>query len=352
MGKNAWFVVSDLHLYYKNISSRVDYVGEMRKVRDDLIAIATKYRDRGYRANLLLLGDVFHRSYRNTFLSSYDNNFFILWKRTLGDVYSVVGNHELHYYSSNPFFTLVNKIESEKVRGVTSGMWTPQGLFSTIRIVDRLEDGEVVFHFNHFGTPVSKAEPDKVNVGLFHQEIVNDEIVSMMQQQLGHSIWADTISFDNLRVFDGYSYCFMGHLHQVYGAFKSDSGTVIYYLGSLGRTTSAEVNDSFLERCIPAVIVEDGVFKQVEECSLMLPSRKECLREVEVVEGQHQYVVNKARKEARRYDVQCDNPMDGLLRYFGDNQACTDIVKELLKNPVDSISAGLRFRFNQMIGGI
>lgn len=94
MGKIAWLIVSDLHLYYKKLASRIDYVHEMRAVREMIEKIAIDYKSKGFdKVNMLLLGDVFHRSYQDTFIVGYDIIFFVMWKFYLGDIFSIIGNH-------------------------------------------------------------------------------------------------------------------------------------------------------------------------------------------------------------------------------------------------------------------
>lgn len=348
MGKNAWLIVSDLHLYYKNLSSRIDYVAEMQRVRSKIVRIGERYRSAGWSVGLLLLGDVFHRSYNNTFLSNYDNNFFVMWRQQFGPCFSVVGNHELHYYASNPFFTLVKTIESEKVRQIVKDVWTPRGLLPTIKVIDRLEDGDVVFHFNHYGTPVSKPETGKINVGLFHQDVYNDMILRDAERKAGRVWGADKpVSLD---VVSGYQYCFFGHMHKLYGVYRNEEGGLLYYLASLGRTNSSEVNDECLERCVPVVLVENGSLVSVKEEKFELESRAECVKEEVVQEAKEQYVLQKLRAEARSYAPLDDNPIDGLKQFFIDNPLALAVVNGLLCNPIDEIGTSIKQRF-ESIGG-
>lgn len=350
MAKIAWLLISDLHLYYKNISTRVDYVQEMRKVREDLEKIAINYKSIGYeKVNMILLGDVFHRSYQNTFNTGYDTMFFVMWKEFLGDVFSLVGNHELHYYSSNPFFTLISEIESKKVQQIRSEVWTPQGLLPVIRVPDVVEDGEVVFHFNHYGTEIAKPIEGKVNIGLFHQELVDYQIVQEMEKELGGKVWARTKEFASFKGLEGYQYCFFGHMHKVYGVYKGGE-TYLYYLASLGRTSADEVNDAFLERCVPAVLTENGVLKEVAENKIWLPARSESVQEEVVVETREARERAKVVKAARNYEALSDSPVDGLQNYFAEDVISLKIIDGMLKEPLDEVGIALRAKFRRIVG--
>lgn len=103
MGRNAYLIVTDLHFSYKNLRNRYDYRAEVLDACKFIINLAADYKRKGYTITLLLLGDVFHRSYSDVFNACTDNNFFYMWANTFGEIYSVIGNHELSYYSSNPF---------------------------------------------------------------------------------------------------------------------------------------------------------------------------------------------------------------------------------------------------------
>lgn len=346
MAKTAWLVISDLHLYHKNISSRKDYVGEMNEVCVKIVETAIKYKKSGFDiVNFLLLGDVFHRSYRNTFQTGYDNNFFVMLSQKFGKCYSVIGNHELNFYESNPFFTLVNSIESKKIQSISGKMWTPRGLLPTIHVVDRVDDGEVHFYFNHYGTSVSVPEGKGVNIGLFHQEIVCREIVEDMQQKLHGNIWADTVDFGKLDVFDGYQHCFLGHMHKIYGTWCGDNGCSLHYLASLGRTNVGEVDDGFLERDIPVVLTEDGKFLAVESNTFKLRGVSECLVQIKAEEDAHAREIQKIREYTKTADVFGNDPIENLEMFFCDNAQIIMIMEGLLKSDIDEIGKSLRSRF-------
>lgn len=349
MGRIAWLIVSDLHLYYKNISSHLDYVQEMLDVRQKILNVAIKYRKDGYeKVNLLLLGDVFHRSYTKVDTAVYDSSFFMMWHEKLGECFSVVGNHELSFYKSNPFFSLVRDIESENVTKISNKVWSPNGLLPIIRVVDRLDCGNVSFYFNHNQCGVQKPEPGNVNIGLFHQDIVCKEIVGAMEAKLGSDVFANTIDFDSTDVFSGYNYCFFGHMHKVYGTWQLDSGTVLCYLASLGRTNVSEVNNTFLQRNIPVVKIEGETFTGIDDNFITLPSFEECINPIVAQENKEQYEVTKEKQAARQYVPLQDNPIDGIKQYFAADAKMCQIIDGLLIDEIDPIGRELKNR----LGGI
>lgn len=221
MANNAYLIISDLHDFYKNIENRINYVKEIDVVKQKILEIGIKYREAGWNVNAILLGDVFHRAYQSVDFAILANNYWMLAKKLFTDIYCVLGNHETTYYASNPFYTLVNSIESEKVRKILNKVWQPRGLENIFRVVDTVVDGNVILHFNHYGTPISRAIPEKVNIGLYHQDIINSEIRDLMTTTYSNDLYyCRPINFDNTDIFDGFAYNFFGHMHKVYGTWN------------------------------------------------------------------------------------------------------------------------------------
>lgn len=350
MENTVWLIISDLHLYYKNLASHLDYVQEMIDVRGEIMKIANRYKEDGFEfVNLLLLGDVFHRSYSKADVAIGDNNFFVMWNQHYGECYSVVGNHELSYYKSNPFFSMVKTIDSEKLKGITNKVWTPTGLLPIIKVVDELEIADVRFLFNHYGTQISRATADgKKNIGLFHHDLVNSEIKQMMVNQRGHDFWSETVEFDNSGVLDGYDYCFFGHMHQVYGTFQMDSGTILCYLASLGRTNIQEISNDFLERNIPAVKIR-GKFMGIDDNKITLPSLEESVNISKVLQKQEDSEKRARRKFAKEYAPLDDDPVKSLQTFYAQDAYRLTIINELLHNSIDSIGIDLRSKVNKKL---
>lgn len=341
MAKNAYLVVSDLHLSYKNLRSRYDYRAELKAVLDKMIEIASQYKQQGYNVKLLLLGDVFHRSYNDVFNACNDNNFFYMWATYFGEIYSVIGNHELSYYSSNPFYTLVSSIDSEKVQNLMNRVWQPVGSTGVIKVVDQLEDGNVLFHFNHFGTGISQAVPGKTNIGLFHQDLVSDSVLNTVNAKYGLESYVTAIDTEGRHLFSNYKFCFFGHMHTVYGTYLDNSGTMLCYLASLGRTNVNEVSDKFLERDIPVICVEDGELSGAFDNKFNLLSRKESVKEDAVTKNKEVAAAQKERKLIKNSLSFSEDPVKNVMANLSDNSLASSIFESLLTSTIDSYGADL-----------
>lgn len=347
MGKNVYLVIPDMHLGNIFAANRVNYRTETLHWQKQFLQIAAKYKRAGYHITLLPLGDIYHNSYKNVTDALVDNEFISVLKERVGDIYTVMGNHELTYYKANPFYTAVQCIESNRISQITNKVWTPLGVRNTINVVDVLEDGEVSFYFNHYGTGIQQPKGDGINIGLFHQDIIDPRIKEEVERGDTRLQFVKSTELDRSQILDRYLYCFFGHLHSVYGVWKAGP-TYLVYLASLGRTNVTEVHDDFLERNVPAVIVNDGKFVTVEDNFIQLLPRKECVIE-EAIEKMHvDYQLTKELKEAREYIPLGDDPVHNLRMRFAEDYGITLLLDELVTRDVDSRRLELKRKMREL----
>ena len=341
MGMCAYLIISDCHISAGKKENRVDWLNEIQVVLKEIESTIARYRGRGS-VKLLFLGDVYDRSYSSVSHGIQDYSRMVVFRMMVDDVFVTLGNHEISYYTNNPFYSLIHTIESKKVQ--SHGIYQPIGLWNAVRIVDRLEDGDVVFHFNHYDTPISTPEKGKINIGLFHQEIVSPEILNKMEMDLGRIYAGRITDFSALTPVSGYQWCFFGHLHKVYGKwvyeYRGDE-CQLWYLGSLTRPNVSEVSDVFLERNIPAVLVEDGKFVGTEDNFFSLPSRKESVKE-DVVKKQQQVYNDKKERAILRKTEGKEDPMQAIRSAVADKAVLASIVEGLENGPIDPLGTDLK----------
>ena len=317
MSKNVYLVITDLHMSYKNKDNRYDYIHEIEYCVYKIINIAKKYSEKGYNVKLVFLGDIVDDSYKDMVRAIWLNNIFVFLRKKY-EIYVALGNHEFSFYKDNPFWSLLCEIKSEKIKSVITHTWQPTGLFQLVDVVDTLEDGNVVFNFNHYPTRNNIPRPNKTNVGFFHKDYAPKAVVDDMKMNFKLDVWDGHIhNFENSTLLDGYDYAFFGHLHKVYGTWTfvndiSNFKTNLYYLGSLGRPNHTEVQDNFLERNIPAIIVENGELTCVEDNKFNLLDRKNTVKEDVVKSQQEIYQTKKESKTMVDYKPLSDNPISNI----------------------------------------
>lgn len=282
--KNVYLIITDLHLSYKVKENRISYFKETEHVKRFLVELILTFKKLGYNVILLYGGDIFDNVFRDVEKALYEFDSICYLDSLADKSYSVIGNHELTYKKDNPFWTLVSNVNPEMENLPTKNI-KPSGVKGVLNITDRLIDGNVVFNFNHYGTGVLKPIAGKYNFGLFHQDIHCSPAINSAKVMGLEPYVTDCINLDTNDVLTGYDHSFFFHFHKYYGKWKIDGDRIIQYLGSLGRPDVSQVKDTYLERTIPCVIVEDGNLVEVKDIKFNLMSEKECLK-FDVIEKQ------------------------------------------------------------------
>lgn len=300
--KDAYLVITDLHFDYSK-ANRLDYFRESLNNIENIMGIAAKYKEKGYSVNACFLGDVFDSSFSNVMEAMQAVDIFKFFCSNFTNVYSVVGNHEITYAKNNPFWVLTANVEAESISSIKRYL-KPIGICGTLVVPDVIKNGDTTIYFNHFGTTAKVPNTKGVNIGLFHQNVGSNDICKM---------WG---TFDDIKDADyvlGYNYCFFGHMHMAKGAYWLNKTQTCKgeWLGTLGRTKITEIEDDNLQVNVPAILIDDGVFKCVEDNHFNLPPYKECVDQKKVeaskvgeeIVKEHQKVVNKVSLGKTLYET-------------------------------------------------
>lgn len=332
-------MITDLHRSNKSKPGRFSYKTEIDDVASQIINVVYDYRTRGYKVNAIYLGDIFDSSSQEVEKSLQEFNEFQQFNRVFDSSYSVVGNHEYTYYKDNPFWFCVNEIKSSRASSAKNNIWLPKGKFNLFTIPDILVSGNVEFIFNHYGCDPLIPSNDRISIGLFHQDIYFREVMNSVRS-LDPNFYLlaenEAKCRPNYRLLDNdgelgnYQYCFFGHAHMMKGKWSGDCGTIYEYLGSLGRSSVKEVSNDFLDRNLPAVIIEDGKFQRIENNPIHLMEREKCVNE-KVVERNHKDY--EKRKEVKKMlsvkSSDLDDPVGNLKARLNDDYS-SQIVDSLL----------------------
>lgn len=353
MSKTVYLVITDLHISYKNKDNRYNYLQEVEYCVNKIIRTAKQYTDKGCTVKLVFLGDIVDDSYKDMVRAIWLNNIFVFLRKKY-EIYVTLGNHEFSFYKDNPFWSLLCEIKSEKIKSVITHTWQPTGLFQLVEVVDTIEDGNVVLNFNHYPTRNNIPKPNKINIGFFHKDYAPKAVVDDMKMNFKLDVWDGHIhNFENTTLLDGYDYAFFGHLHKVYGTwtFVNDNTnfkTVLYYLASLGRPNHTEVQDNFLERNIPAIVIEDGKFSHIEDNKFNLIDRRNAVKEDVVKNQQEIYQAKKESKAMVDYKPLSDNPITNIQGVLAGNPALLARFNSYLENDIIVYEHQLRKRVSDL----
>lgn len=338
---NVYLIITDIHATYKNKRNRINYIGEINYIFNKIQEVILKYSN-DYNINLIFLGDIMDISFKDQDKAILYNNVMIQLDSMVDKIYSVVGNHEITYYLDNPFWTLMNKIDAPSVTSKLNKSWKPRGLLQIINVVDYLADGNVLFHFNHhIRDTISYPVQGMYNIGLFHKDIIAKSIINSMKINKDMDIFENNPIYleDSNSILSGYDYCFFGHMHKIFGTWDyiddvTGEKTILSYLGSLGRSNHSEVNDKFLTRNIPAVIVKNGEYITTEDNLFDLLPRGQCVNEVLVEHEKIKYENKKTVKEYVNYNSISDDPINNMKELFATNPKLLNTLNELLHDSI------------------
>lgn len=342
MAKNAYHIITDTQFEHGDKDNRISYEAECLHVKQEILKRVIETNKQGYRSHVLFLGDIYTRGFKDSSKAMAEFDFFTYLNK-LAKCYSVIGNHELSFPKDNPFYNLISTIP-EGISNLPHNRIVLKGITGLLNITDRLEDGNVVFNFNHYGSGVLPPISGKVNIGLFHQEITCKPAVESAALRGLDQYELKSIKLEEHDVLFGYDYCYFGHFHKYYGKWLIDGSRYIHYLGSLGRPNFTEVSNDFLERTIPCVFVEDGNLTNIEDYKFTLMSEEECLK-FDVIEQQ-------SKKRAKRKDLQAmmdlevsvGDVMDNVKFKFN-NEIFTTIIDCILNDTKDSLLEEIERRF-------
>ena len=160
--KNAYLILTDLHYAVKK-DHRKDYFGEILHTLTKLLDISQKYSSSGYNVNLVFLGDIIDGPISNPEDAMRCLDIFRYLGSEFNAMYTVLGNHEEHNVSNNPFWFMVSALEDQALSGLAKAL-QPQSLYSCITIPDKIVDGEVSIYFNHYG--IQPKVPDTTGVNI------------------------------------------------------------------------------------------------------------------------------------------------------------------------------------------
>lgn len=313
--RNKYMIIPDLHYWYKNISCRKDYLGEIDEALNNIFMIIASDETIN---NVILAGDIYHRGFNDLDSSRAIKRYWSELKHMLnsrgGELYAVIGNHEFSFSKNNPFWLQDDVIFK-----------TPEDIF----------DNGVHFYLESYHSKKSIREfRDKVdaNICITHNEVLPPEMAEFVRRESGRRVFTSNkcTSFSRYNV----DALFVGHMHQVVDTFMvNDEGRnfEVQYLGSIGRTSVEEISNDFRQRNLP--VVEVGIDKDGNEgkglftVTQMLLELREYHETVISEQVEKSRKVREKQKEMRELKLQkvTDDPIEEFKREVN-SSTISDIV--------------------------
>jgi DNA repair exonuclease SbcCD nuclease subunit len=311
-------IIPEQHLWHKSINTVPNMVEDNNEIIEDILTIVDKYEN----PIVIFDGDIFHREVKSTDSAVPLLSFFIkLHSLTNGNVYSVLGNHELTYRRNNLFWGITD---------VDTKYYESRVEAPLIKSVDELYIGDTLFIFGHYHIGMRNYVPSKEYnhaVLITHNEAVNDELLDALT---GRNLDFNTTFIhgsleEYIPKIPNLDYVFVGHMHQAHGKYSiSEDGIecIIHYLASLGRTNHTEYTAD-IKRELPVITIEDDKFSRVSYETVVLKERYLAVDEEHVRISKEEYERDKEIRELRSTKTYSDDCVAGLKEIFNINpQAC------------------------------
>lgn len=207
-----YLVITDLHLRVKEQSNRKNILEKYNTLLSDIHTLITTT---GLFNGVILLGDVWDRGVTGKFTDIISQVELLkeISESVNGNLYTMFGNHEEQYCKDNPFYSFT-ELPPELLSKLKSKKEIPPFIAPIMIAPMQLTHKSGTIWFNHFDRhnknyKVVDADPLKVNIGLYHDDIVTTETkAKLYHHKIGEGIDANSDIFDNI------DWAICGHNHQ------------------------------------------------------------------------------------------------------------------------------------------
>lgn len=334
-------IIPEEHRWDKNFETRVDYVEECKSYASRVLTMLEKQKElldpEQDKLIVIYMGDINHREFSTLDAFLYWLQYFIRLNEICdGNVYSVMGNHEVTYARNNLFWMLAD-IQSPWVLENTKHVNKFNLLAPLIKVVDDLVLDDTMFLMGHYNRDMSSYSdktipPDIKNVILLsHNQILNSTIATHFKENCNRDMIPQHIRYESLEKTgilprtSRLRHVYVGHMHKAYGKFEYESiveGTeyklTLDYLASIGRTNVQEIADDFCERNIPNIQVAPN-YLDCDSSKFMLVSRGVVVDEKIVAQRRETYSSQKEIRELRRSNFDVKDPVTTIREKLRNN---------------------------------
>lgn len=351
-------IVPEPHLWDKTFENRIRYPNEIEGYLESVRHMTQNLQGDGHDVKVIFMGDIFHRGYTDAIVMLKHVSFFSSWSDDLcGELYSLVGNHELTYNRMNPYWMMAD-VQSKFFDYIKTIPEYNVGA-KCIKVPDELKVGKDLFIFGHYHRDefdYDFSSYDKVYF-LTHNSLLDAEVNNAIVNTYHLDVKAEYIDAKGVRQQGmlpparNLAAVFVGHMHCAFGRYHVDENIngipmdfMLQYLQSIGRTNHTEVNDSNLVRSLPVISYDESGNSEISYLQLELLSREKTVKESKVLASQMQYQRGKELRQMRNGSVSALTPVDDLRNWIQQVAPSDSILFESLlrTEPITELNQLLR----------
>jgi len=320
-------VITDFHAnnYKRN---RYDYSAEVYSIANKIHQIAEKERifTQG-KVNAISVGDIGDKSKksREQYTKVYNQIKYLI--KPFDNFYLVFGNHEVTYSKDNPIYAFMKDIQNKQFTSLYKKV-RPEGLWNEVLTPERISMNGTDILLQSWKTQPELTQPHGIII--MHDDLISDRAMAQNSMFIKERYDVST---------HGITHIFSGHVHSVVEEWEYQ-GTKVYNLGSLLRTSVAEIEDDYRTRYIPILrFDEEGRFSEVILEQFKLHLRADVVDEVAYQKSREKTRESMQRKklteEINSLQVISmlgeDNPLDVVLETVSD-EAVKNLIQDIRRN--------------------
>lgn len=258
--RTSFLIIADYHAnnYKRN---RFDYSAEVYSMADKIHQILKKERDHTNGiVNAISCGDLvdISKKSREQYTKVYNQIKYLI--HPFDSFFLVFGNHEVTYAKDNPVYAFMKDIQNIEFTSLHKKVF-PEGLWNEILTPEKISMNGLDILLKSWKTSPKLTQEKGIIV--MHDQLLSDTALKTTSLYIKDRCSLDTTNINCI---------FTGHIHTVVEEWEYN-GVKVYNLGSLLRTSVAEIEDTTRSRYIPIIRFDDkGVFEEIvlEKFSLHL----------------------------------------------------------------------------------
>ncbi len=295
-------VITDIHIPHKERKNRKSLIDNAFQVLDEYTELVKLCKCDA----IIHTGDFANQGWDSVsteFVCEVGKRLHDWYTITKGNLYSVLGNHEVTYRRNNIFYAFASR-DSEIIQKQVANFTVPKLIYPFIKTPSVIEGNGVKIYLMHFD-PDAKYHimdtDDDYHIGIYHTDLVTFE----SKQKLYHHKIGEGIRVTDSNIFENVDWAIGGHIHTPLETITLDNKrhTVLDIPGSMLANTIDELHGKVK---LPFICIDENNKVYKEYVEFITGDSKGTLKQEVIQEEKHKQQVRKLIKEEVKVDMGSD----------------------------------------------